>query len=177
MKEKEKLITRDLLDELYTIDPVAGTIFNKKARQKVTVGKEAGTIDGKGYYVLMINGKRYLRSRIMFFYANNRWPECVDHRDGVRTNDAISNLREVTHQQNHQNRTTAKGYYWHKKAGKWMVRCMVGEKSHYLGLYECEELARYVYLVFRIANSTIDLAVHKHELEKLAVTLTEKGLL
>ena len=70
----------------------------------------------------------------------------VDHIDGNIQNNHISNLRMVTHQQNHFNRTKAKGYCWDKKAEKWKAQIKVNYKAKYLGSFDTEAEARDAYL-------------------------------
>jgi len=69
-----------------------------------------------------------------------------DHIDGDTYNQSRSNLREVTHQQNHMNRTRAKGYYWDKNARKWRAYICLNGKLKYLGLYDLESDAREAHL-------------------------------
>ncbi len=76
-------------------------------------------------------------------YSNNLQ---VDHIDGNGQNNKLENLRMVTNQQNHFNRTTAKGYCWNKKAEKWMARIALNGKNKYLGLFNTEAEARDAYL-------------------------------
>jgi hypothetical protein len=70
----------------------------------------------------------------------------VDHIDGCTINNNISNLRMVTNQQNHFNRTKAKGYCWNKPSGKWIAQIALNGKVKYLGLFETEAEAREAYL-------------------------------
>jgi hypothetical protein len=70
----------------------------------------------------------------------------VDHINGIRHDNRIENLRLVTHQQNHFNRTTAKGYGWHKRHRKWCASIMINGKLQHLGLFDTEEEARATYL-------------------------------
>lgn len=69
----------------------------------------------------------------------------VDHIDRDKSNNNLSNLRMVTHQKNHFNRNAA-GYYWHKRAKKWMA--YIGKDGHvkHLGYFIQEEDARAAYL-------------------------------
>ena len=73
----------------------------------------------------------------------------IDHIDGNRLNNHIDNLRIVTHQQNHFNRTTAKGYYImpNNKYKAYICAC---NKLHHLGYYDTEEEARQAYLQAKI---------------------------
>lgn len=107
-----------------------------------------------GYLTTSINNKKYSKHRLIFYAYNQDWDisDCsvktnsIDHIDGDRKNNNIENLRVVTHQQNHFNRTTAKGYYWHKGSKKWEARITVDGKRYYIGSFDTEEEARQAYL-------------------------------
>ena len=173
MKSKETLITKALLDTLFTFDVDSGIVFNKmKTNKRIVVGKESGCND-HGYTKIQIGGKRYLRHRLIYFYVNSVWPEFLDHIDGNPSNDAINNLRAVSRRENGQNQTRAKGYSFHKKSGKYHAQCwnLDGTKQINLGLFENVEDAEFAYLTYRIANSTIDLHVQKRRLDELTERL------
>jgi hypothetical protein len=58
-------------------------------------------------WTIQIRGTKFLRSRLVFVIHNGRWPLpglSLDHIDKNTLNDCITNLREVTHQQNMENR-------------------------------------------------------------------------
>jgi len=70
------------------------------------VGQEAGTKHkSNGYYYIGINKTIYARSRLAWFYVHGVWPKNeIDHRNRIRDDDRIENLREATHQQNNWNK-------------------------------------------------------------------------
>jgi hypothetical protein len=89
------------------VDERAWKIWNTK-----NAGLVAGSTNKKGYIYIAfsIGDERRLvrRNRIVWIMFNGHWPENqVDHRDGVRTNDRIENLREVGGHVNQQNRKGA----------------------------------------------------------------------
>ena len=69
----------------------------------------------------------------------------IDHRDGCRINNCLSNLRVVTNQQNQWNRTNAKGYYWNKQHQKYQAQIHLNNKPIHLGYFLTEEEARTAY--------------------------------
>ena len=73
----------------------------------------------------------------------------IDHIDGNRLNNNINNLRIVNNQQNHFNRTTAKGYYTTPN-NKYMAQIGTNYKVINLGTYDTEEEARQAYLNAKI---------------------------
>ena len=70
----------------------------------------------------------------------------IDHINNNKLDNRKCNLRAVTNQENQFNRPTVKGYYLHKKSGKYMAYIMRDRHQHYLGLYETTEEAHAAYL-------------------------------
>lgn len=68
------------------------------------LNKQCHCIGCHGYIVIAVNGKRYLAHRLAWLYVYGVWPEIqIDHRDTIRTNNRINNLRESTQGQNREN--------------------------------------------------------------------------
>lgn len=68
----------------------------------------------------------------------------IDHIDGDATNNAIKNLRLVTHSENHRNRkiqsnnkSGVPGVRF--KSGKWCARVKINGKEKYLGSFQSKE--------------------------------------
>lgn len=106
-----------------------------------------------GYRRFRHKGKSYKASRVIYYLAHNEWPEVVDHIDGNRSNDQISNLRGTTRANNNKNvkkrkdnTTGYKGVSFKKKLGKYQVLVQVDGKNIYFGVYsdleEAAEVAR-----------------------------------
>lgn len=70
----------------------------------------------------------------------------IDHIDGNPLDNRRSNLRAVTHQQNHFNRTSARGCYWNKLLKKYQAQITVDGKQIHLGCFDTEQEARAAYL-------------------------------
>jgi hypothetical protein len=69
----------------------------------------------------------------------------IDHINRNITDNCVSNLRQVTQQQNLFNKN-AKGYYWKKASQNWRALIGIDGKSIYLGSFDLEEDARQAYL-------------------------------
>jgi len=76
-----------------------------------------------------INGKLMSLHRVIFFNHYGWCPDEVDHIDGNRYNNDISNLRPATREENTQNAKLRKdnvigikGISWHKASKKWRVQ-------------------------------------------------------
>ena len=92
-----------------------------------------------------INGKRYtvLGHRLIIKAPKELQ---VDHINGNRADNRKSNLRIVNTQQNHHNRTKAKGYSWNKQKKKYVARITLNAQLIHLGYYETKAEARAAYL-------------------------------
>lgn len=132
----------------YEVDAV-GNVYSLKYG-KVRMLKPAD--NGIGYYRVFLckegKQKRHLVHRIVAeaFIENPHNHPQVDHHDGNTLNNRVENLRWVTHQQNQWNRTTAKGYYFHKARGKWQAQIRLDGKTIFLGRFNTEDEARAAYL-------------------------------
>jgi len=68
--------------------------------------------------------------------------KAIDHRDGDRTNNRFSNLREATMAQNAGNSKKSKnnisgfkGVSWHREQGKWRAEISCQNKRYWLGFF------------------------------------------
>jgi hypothetical protein len=109
------------------------------------------TINTDGYIRFSISGdnKRYylFGHRFAWYIHYGKLPsQTIDHKDGIRDNNKISNLRDVTQKQNTWNNTKAKGYFWNKQFEKWTAQITVNDKRIYIGGYKTIEEARSAYL-------------------------------
>jgi hypothetical protein len=75
----------------------------------------------------------------------------VDHIDGDKLNNHLSNLQLVTNRKNsskdRKNKTSKfTGVSWHKQSNKWLAQVRKNNKVEYLGVFEKEEEAAIAYL-------------------------------
>lgn len=89
---------------------------------------------------------QFMAHQLIFYKKYGKVVEEIDHINGVRDDNRIKNLREVTRQQNQHNRTTAKGYSFDKNSKKWCARIGYNKKCIHLGYFDKEEDARDAYL-------------------------------
>ena len=113
----------------------------------VDMSRPAGTVTSKGHREIKVKGKEYKAHRLIWLYANGKFPDDqIDHINGDPSDNRIENLRDVTHQENQKNqkkpRTNTSGHvgvYWHKGAEKWLARIIVDGVSNHLGLFNVLE--------------------------------------
>jgi len=131
------------IEKGYTYNQESGKVYSR-------FGNEIKSKFNTGYIQMQIyiNKKRYdlLGHHFAWYWVNKECVNCLDHINGIKTDNCISNLRSVTHQQNHMNRTTAKGYHWHKSKNKWKASIKLNGKTIHLGLFNTEEDARAAYI-------------------------------
>lgn len=79
-----------------------------------------------GYLAGSIQGWPHPAHRIAWVHANGYWPHEIDHINGVRSDNRLSNLREVTRKENSENHALAvtntsgaTGVFFHKASGRW----------------------------------------------------------
>lgn len=141
MERIEKL--KLAIDKGYTYNPITGEVISRFGN--VIKGKS-----NKGYIFIQLrddNKKSFLLAHQFAWYVTyGEIVNCLDHINGVKDDNRISNLRSVTYQQNQHNRTTAKGYSWYKRDNKWQAHIRLNGKLKNLGKFNTEEEARQAYL-------------------------------
>jgi HNH endonuclease/AP2 domain len=143
-------LTAERLREALHYAPETG-IFTWRIQlsNRSATGKEAGTLNQKGYVMISVDKHTYRAHRLAFLYMTEAWPDdIVDHRDRNRANNRWENLRQATQSQNHQNQKMRKdclhgyrGVSKHSKTGLWFVKLTVNRRSIYLGYFKTPEEA------------------------------------
>lgn len=135
MKLEEKL--KLAVEKGYTYDPETGIIKSK-------LGKICNS-SSSGYIQVGGNDCRVLGHQLAWYLYYNKVPKIIDHKDRVRSNNKIDNLRETTHHENLFN-TNAKGYSYVKSTNKYLSSIRINNKHIYLGHYNTPEEAHQAYL-------------------------------
>ena len=123
------------------------------AGNSAPAGTIAGGLNNKGYRIIRADGHRYMAGRLAWFYVHGRWPKDeIDHRNGVRDDNRLSNIREVSHAENQQNRRRA-----HSRnvtgllgvspnEGKFRAAIKLNGRCHYLGNFATPQEAHAAYV-------------------------------
>lgn len=120
---------------------------------------EAGYKANDGYIKIYYKRKYLYAHRVLWEMQVGEIPEgmFIDHINGFRDDNRISNLRVCTHQQNHFNRTKQsnnksgyKGVSWHKQKQKWVTQIKVEGRNKFLGFFDDPREAYKIYCIAAI---------------------------
>lgn len=137
----------DLFESL-NYDKDTGIFVWKRRISRTFPGDIAGSLSTWGYIRISFKGKRFSAHRLGWFMSYGRWPNGeLDHIDGNKTNNALSNLREVTPsinqilqpRPNANNRTGVRGV----SILRGTYRAMLSKK--YIGSFDTLEAASAAY--------------------------------
>lgn len=147
-------LTPARLRELLFYDPETGAFSWRRSRQGVRADLAAGRVNSRGYAQIGIDLRRYAAHRLAWLYVHGRWPDNdLDHINGDRADNRISNLREATEAENtwnrktpRNNRTGLKGVY-KATAKRWRAQIKVAGERIVLGHFDSPEDAHAAYCV------------------------------
>ena len=149
-------LTHERLTHLLDYDPMTGVFRWKRTKSHMKPGSVAGCIQkGVGYRLIGIDCHQYGAARLAYFYCFGVWPNPeVDHINGDRADNRITNLREVARRENQQNRTEARrghlpGTCFHKsdkRAKPWAALIQIDGRKRHLGYFKTATEARHRYL-------------------------------
>lgn len=156
------------LRKLFEYNPDTGIVTHKATRNRNTfttegsyksflkrfAGKEAGGKDTGGYLRGSVTyageTKKFMMHRVALLVHGITIPDgCeVDHIDGNRVNNKLSNLRVVTHAENARNmgigshnKSGVVGVTWNVRASRWESRITFNGKFLFLGLFADKDKA------------------------------------
>jgi len=101
-----------------------------------------GTKCYRGYLKLTFLKKEYLVHRLCWFLYHGVWPNVIDHINHDKTDNRISNIRNVTHRANNMNQSLRKsnelglsGVYWCNTKKNFRAQIRVDGKKTNLGSF------------------------------------------
>jgi len=136
-----------------------GKLLNKIKTLKKNIGDEVGCINTAGYKVVRIQKKLMFAHRVIWLMHYGSLPKYIDHIDGNKLNNCISNLRAATPSQNscnskrkQSNLSGVKGVFFYKPNQKWSVQIMVNYKKLFYGYYVHKDIAETIAMLTRIKH-------------------------
>jgi hypothetical protein len=154
------ILTQARLKELLHYNPKTGLftwrVISGRKYGRAKPGKAILSASRGGYVQIKIDFHNYSGQRLAFLYATGRWPLGeIDHINGVRSDNRLSNLRDVSHKINCQNRRKADkrnrfGLLGVSmgKSGRFEANLTLGIKGmrSYIGRFDTAEEAHAAYL-------------------------------
>ena len=150
------ILTPEFVRERLNYNQETGEFFWKiRPSNNTRDGQVAGAINPKGYRIIKINWIGYKAHRLAWLYVHGVWPiKDIDHINGIKHDNRIANLREVTTSENSQNRRHANangtsgflGVHWQPAYKCWIACIGVNGKRKTIGRYKTAIEASEAYL-------------------------------
>lgn len=144
------MLTQAGLKELFKYNPHTGKFTRLKSVSSNTKpGDVVSCINASGYVVANIFQKKRYMHRMAWLYTYGELPACeIDHINGVRSDNRIENLRDVSRKDNQRNvcrpsnnTSGVTGVSWSKVANKWWAQIVINQKVVHIGLFTCKDKA------------------------------------
>lgn len=159
-------LSPDEVRRLFDLNSETGEIrWSKACSRGSLTHRVAGSNMNNGYRQVKIGGSTYLVHRVIWAIVYGVWPEkSIDHIDGNRHNNAVSNLRLVTASQNMQNLSvkgtaSASGLMGAihvpgngRRRERWESRIRVAGGQKYLGSFKTPQEAHAAYMNAKALN-------------------------
>lgn len=157
MKPKDWLTAEEARRRV-AYDPETGKLTWKVLRNTLRIGEEARCLDVAGYVQVNICGTLVKGHRLAWLIHYGEWPaDHIDHINGVRNDNRITNLRCVSGTVNTQNKRNGScknnsgylGVYMAPRMSpqkRFLAKIMQGGKQYHLGGFPTAEAAHAAYV-------------------------------
>lgn len=158
-KRIENCVPLERMHEFFICDPMAGvlrwkpreeTCYRVATWNKRFAGKVAGRANGRGYtcIVVQVDGVRYhvVAHRLIWAMTFGEWVDLffeVDHRNNIRNDNRVLNLRVCLPVENAKSRllnanstSGFKGVTWVDRYAKWGVQIFIDGHSRFQGYFD-----------------------------------------
>ena len=151
----------ELREKLY-FDPLTNLIRWKIANPPYPIGHQAYALRKKnGYRIVRLKRVNYMEHRLIWFFVYGAWPKNgLDHKNGIKDDNRLDNLRDVSVTVNNQNnrrphqdkiKNTPLGvtFLWRakkEKTKKYRAAISIDGKGVFLGKFHTPEEAHQCYL-------------------------------
>lgn len=96
------MLDLDYVRAMYSYNPYTGSLVYRKSAGCRRAGDLVGWLD-EGYLKTKVNRKKITLHRLIWLIVFGELPEVIDHINGVKTDNRLSNLRNVDVRQNNRN--------------------------------------------------------------------------
>ncbi len=151
--------TIDELKAIMEYENESGRLLWKVSRNsrggKVIPGDQVGSLTKTGYFETAISGYRTYVHRIAWALHHGAWPKKhIDHIDGNKLNNSITNLRDCVQRVNVENQRKIRtdntsgftGVMWRTDKKRWCAVIQVNGKRMRKGGFDTPEQAHQAYL-------------------------------
>jgi len=140
------MIFQKYLQKLFKYDPESGSLTWKVSKgTRARPGKVVNSTDGQGYLRVYVDGTAYVAHRIIWviMYGSIDENSHIDHINGVKTDNRISNIRLVNRSGNQRNQVRNSrnssghvGVSMCARTGKWKPFITISGKNRWLGYFD-----------------------------------------
>ena len=135
------IMTQERVKDLFEYDN--GRLLWRETRGPTAMkGKSAGSTRPTGHR-LVVDGKEYLRARLIFLMFHGEIPQVVSRADGNRLNDRITNLIASTFGEVRikdgiisSNKSGVRGISWDNTRKRWSINRCRGYKNKCIGTHK-----------------------------------------
>ena len=148
-------LTQQRLREVLRYDPLTGVFCWRVTRSpNARAGSIAGCINAQGYVKISIDRRIHSAHRLAWLYTHGVWPAGdIDHKDAVRSNNSIANLRPATDSENganarrpSDNTSGFKGVCWNGQHKRWVARIKAHGRRVHIGYFDNPAIAHKAYV-------------------------------
>lgn len=154
--------------ETFKYEPSTGYLINRFNRGNAhRAGEIAGSLSAwDGYVKVKLLGRRFQAHRVIWEMVNGQIQDGmeIDHINGLRADNRLSNLRLVTRSGNQRNKSLQRnntsgymGVYLNKKSGRYIAQIGINGLSTYIGSFNTAEQAHQAHMM-----ASRDLGYHEN---------------
>ena len=137
------MITAERLRSVLSYDPRTGIFIWKQRKGRIRKGAIAGNRMPIGYVQIMVDNKNYTAHRLAWLYVYGKMPSSqVDHKNRIRDDNRIDNLRLATPRQNGanswneaHNSSGYKGVSFNRYTGRYEAYISLSGRKKHLGRF------------------------------------------
>lgn len=150
-------MTQEELKKYLSYDESTGIFTRIASPKQCFVGVPTGHHDKDGYLIIKIKQRAYKAHRLAWLYVYGSLPtQTIDHINGVRDDNRIINLRDVSLRENTHNRSEHRSgkepCVAKMPSGKYIAKALINNKPTYIGSFVSMEEAQKAISVAELTN-------------------------